>query len=336
MALNVAVVGCGNMGKLHCRVYGELEESNLVAVVDVDETSIKKISEKYNCKYYISLEEMLTNEKIDAVTIAVPTKYHFEVAKKIIEDGKHVLIEKPIAETLVQADELIKLAKENKVKLMVGHIERFNPVIQFTKKLIEQNALGEALMFSVRRVGAVSNMQIYGDITLDLAIHDIDVIRYLSGQEIEKVYCNKSRLNNDGKYLNNAFGTLQLSGGSLGVFETNWITQKKVRKMTITLEKATVDLDYITQDIEIHKSTNYDSHLDGFEQYTSQYTQGVIEKPIISKKEPLKQELKYFIECINEGIEPPVTGADGKNALEVALACNKSIKTGLPVVISNE
>ena len=151
-------------------------------------------------------------------------------------------------------------------------------------------------------------------------------------QEIIKVYCDKTT--SESPIIDNAFATFKLSDGTLGVLETNWITQKKIRKLTITAEKATVDIDYITQDVEIHKKQDKNSVLNGFQSYLSEYSQDIIEKPIIMRKEPLKNELKHFIDCVQNNKQPLISGEDGKKALMIALACNESIKTGQPVIVS--
>jgi len=333
MTVRVGVIGVGNMGKMHCRVFSELGESQLVAVCDTNEILAKSVAEKYNAKYYTSVRDMISGEDIDAVTVAVQTKYHYDISKEVISYGKPLLIEKPITDSVEDARELIKLAEQKNVKLMIGHIERFNPVIQFLKNLIQQKTFGKTLIISTKRVGPSGGIN-YGDITIDLAIHDIDIIRFLTGEEIEKVYCDKTKTNKDSGFIDNAFATLKLSNGTLGVIETNWITQKKVRKMTITTEKATIDVDYITQDIEIHKGLEKQpSTLNGFENYLSDYTEGIIEKPIILRKEPLKEELKHFIDCVSKDTLPLVGGEDGLRALKVAFACNESIKREQPVVI---
>ncbi|MEK6949699.1 MAG: Gfo/Idh/MocA family oxidoreductase [Nanoarchaeota archaeon] len=178
--LNVAVIGVGSMGKNHARVYSEIEDINLVAICDSDNACAKEIAEKYNAKAYSDYKEMIRKEKIDAVSICVPTKLHKEVALHAINAKINTLVEKPIATKIEEAKSIIEAAAKNKVKLMAGHIEIFNPVVQELKKRIEKNELGNILQVHCERLSLFPQRIIDVGVIVDLAIHEIYVLKYLN------------------------------------------------------------------------------------------------------------------------------------------------------------
>ncbi|MBW2993530.1 Gfo/Idh/MocA family oxidoreductase, partial [Candidatus Woesearchaeota archaeon] len=151
--LNVAIIGVGNMGKHHARTYSKIEKVRLVAVSDIDEIKGRSIAERYGCKFYKSYNEMLEKENIHLVSVVIPTKFHEKVALDVIEKGTNLIIEKPISDTIMGAERIIRKARENNVKLAIGHIERFNPAVQRLKEIINEGRLGEITSIIARRVG---------------------------------------------------------------------------------------------------------------------------------------------------------------------------------------
>ena len=189
--IKVGVIGAGAMGKSHARIYSEMANTELVAVCDKDEAEVKEVSEKYNAKPFTDYKEI--NDDLDAVSICVPTKLHKDVALFFIKKGINVIVEKPIANNLDEAKELIDAAKENNIKLMVGHVERFNPVVTEIKKRLDNNELGKIYNISAFRFSPFPHRVIDVGVTIDLAVHDIDVMLYLNGSGIKRVYAETSR-----------------------------------------------------------------------------------------------------------------------------------------------
>jgi len=303
--LNVGVIGVGNMGKNHARVYSELENSNLVAISDVLEEAGNPLSKQFNCKYYKDYREMLDNEALDAVSVVVPTTLHREIALEVIKRKIPLLLEKPIADTIENAEDIIKAAKQNQTKLFIGHIERFNSAVRKLFQLIKEERLGNLTSLIATRVCPRPPQIKDANVILDLAIHDIDILNLLASSLPEKIYATggKALINDREDY---AQISLKYPSFSASVI-VNWLTPIKIRKLLVTGTKAYAELDYINQTLVIYDSQNKNE----------------IE---IEKKEPLKEELKSFLSCIEEENKPECTGEDGLNALKVVIEAIKKIK----------
>jgi len=316
--INVGVIGVGNMGKHHARVYSEMKECRLVAVSDVDEEKGKKIAKQHNCEYYKNFQEMLKD--IDAVSIAVPTVFHKAVALECIKAGKHVLIEKPIADTVENAKEIIEAAKRNRVKVAVGHVERFNPGVQRLKSMMKKGELGTITTVLARRVGVFPPQIKDANVIIDLAVHDIDILNYLLGKMSTRIYAEA------GKALisrREDYADILLKYDGINAFvQVNWITPIKIRSLAITGTKGYAELNYVTQEFMLYKS-KYEKKFETFEDIVK-FAEPEIIRIKVRKSEPLKEELKDFISCIKSNKQPLVSGEDGLKALELALDIVKS------------
>ncbi|MGQ9760009.1 MAG: Gfo/Idh/MocA family oxidoreductase [Candidatus Methanomethylicaceae archaeon] len=295
--MRVGVIGLGNMGRHHVRVYKELG-CDIVGVVDINERLTNDIARLYGTKLSTDYKDLL-KEGVEGVSIAVPTSLHFEVASFFLNNGIHCLVEKPLTRTLDEGRALVKISRRSGAKLMVGHIERFNPAVQKMKEIISQGLLGKPLIINIRRVGPVAPRIVDTGIILDLATHDIDVTRYLYGREPKDVYSKFGSI----KYAleDHAIILLDFNGGIASI-EVNWLTPHKVRTAVITGTEGIAYMDYIDQSIVI---------------YSSDWKM----EPKIEKAEPLKLEITEFISSIKEGREPLVNGEEGLKNLEVALRC---------------
>ncbi len=302
----IGVIGVGFWGQNHARVFCEIKNAVLVSVCDRNFERARQVGKKFDVEWCTKDEELFKREDIDAVTICTPTTIHYEVALKAIEAGKHVLIEKPIADTVVKAKGILKMANRNNVIVMSGFIERFNPGIQRIKKLIEKGELGDIVLAISRRVGRWP--QRIGDVGVvkDSAIHDIDIMRYLFNEEPTSVYARVGKLVH--KYEDYAQIILGFKNNHTAFVEANWLTPHKIRELTVTGSNAMATVDYITQKIVIEDAEKQ-----------------VI--PTYAWKEPLTLELKHFAECVRGEKEPQVTGFDGLKALEIAEATLESAKT---------
>jgi len=322
--LNVAVIGVGNMGQHHTRIYSVLKGVNLVAVSDIDEKTGKKIAKNFRCKYFKDYNEMLSKENnIDVISIAVPTKLHKKVSLDVIKFKKHLLIEKPIASTTKEAEIIIKAAKENKVKLTVGHIERFNPAVQEFKKIIKRGDLGEIISIIAKRVGIFPPQIKDSNVIIDLAVHDIDILNYLLSQQPFKIFTQgRKALTNQREDSAEIFLFYNKISGFIQV---NWITPVKIRTLAITGSKGYAELNYITQKLEFYQS-RYKKSVDNFGEFVIKFGEPVKKEIKINRKEPLLCEIESFLECIKKDKTPLVTGEDGLKSLMIAEKALKSLK----------
>jgi len=304
--LRTGVIGTGAMGRNHARIYSESPDTRLIGVADIDERRATSVAQSYECKAYTGYEALL-NENLDAVSIAVPTILHKKVALDAIDKGINVLVEKPIADTVEHANEIIEAARRKGVKLMVGHVERFNPAITKLRELIDNGQLGDIISISAKRVGPYNPRIRDVGIILDLGTHDIDIMSYLCGEKIKEVYASAG--SSVHSHEDHAIITLNFENGSNGLIETNWYTPHKVRALTVVGSKGIAEVNYIEVTLRI-------------------FDKEWVRDAKIEKEEPLKLELEHFIDCIKHNKEPLVSGEDGKQVLKVALRAGESSRTG--------
>lgn len=315
--LNVAVVGVGVMGKTHVRVYSELPEVKLVAVMDVNEQLGKEIASKYGTTYYNDIKKLITKEKLDAVSICVPTSLHYKIAKIFIDAGINVLVEKPITANISDAKKLLRMAKDKNVKLLVGHIERFNPAVNKVKEIIERGDLGSITAIIARRVGGFPPQIKDTNIAVDLMIHDVDIVNYLLNELPIKVYFNKR--SNHIKNREDSSEFFMKYKNTSAYLQANWITPVKIRKLNITGTEGYLEMDYIDQTIEFYKS-NYEKFFEeneNFSDYILRFSNPSKTIIPIESKEPLKEELLYFINAILENKE--IDSSFALDALKIVL-----------------
>lgn len=307
MGYKVAVIGTGTMGQHHARVYSEMNVE-LVGIVDKNIEQAKTVGERVGANYYSDYNEIIDN--IDAVSIAVPTQLHESVAMDFIEKGVDVLIEKPIASTVEGGKRLIKAAKDNDVIMQIGHIERFNSAVRELKKIMGDE---RPKILECKRHGPYTPRMSSIGVIMDLMIHDIDIARYLLESPLEVDTFSQGKVFSE--YEDYALGIFQ-SGDTKVILSTNRITQKKIRTINATFPDKYITLDYINQDVDIYFNSvpSYISR----KSHTSYRHEYIIEKPFISKGEPLKEELLHFIDCSQNHKTPIVTGEDGLYALEMA------------------
>jgi len=303
------------MGKHHARIYSQLKNASLVAVSDINEKIGKKVAKEFNCQYYKDYNKMLNKERMECVSIAVPTKLHKKVALDVIKSKTHLLIEKPIALTTKEAQEIIKAAKKAKVKLTVGHIERFSPAIRVLKDIVKRGDLGEIISIIAKRVGMFPPQIKDANVIIDLAVHDIDIFNYLLDKQPSEVFAKgRKTLTNHREDSAEIFLSY---GGTSGFIQVNWITPVKIRILSVTGSKGYAELNYITQKLEIYQS-RYEKTVDNFGEFVIKFGEPIRKEIKVNKKEPLLCELESFIECIEKNKKPEVTGEDGLRVLTIA------------------
>jgi predicted dehydrogenase len=313
--LNVAVIGAGSMGKSHARVYSGMGSVRLAAVCDTNKEAAKTVADEYKAKYYFNYREMLKKEKIDAVSVCVPTKLHREVAIGVIRNKVNVLVEKPVAATIHEADEIIREAEKNKVKLMVGHIERFNPVVIELKKRIGNNELGKIYQVNCARLSPFPRRMVDVGVAADLAVHEIDVLSYLIGSKIKRIFAETAQRIHS-SHEDSLVGIMRFENNILGIISTNWLTPKKVREITITGEKGMFAANYLTQEMYFYE--NKFTRSTGYSNNFMNIVEGRKLRIKIENAEPLKNELNAFAASVMSGKPAPVSGNDGLEALRIA------------------
>ena len=296
--LKVGVVGLGWMGRVHLRNYTEMANVEVVGVVDVDPKALEEVAAQFGVNTYQSLDDLLEND-LDAMSVCVPTSLHHETGLKIIDKKINLIIEKPLAATAAEGEELVRRAADMGVKLMVGHVERFNPAVSRVKELVGDDVIS----IQIERVGPYPpRIQDVGVIK-DLGSHDIDLIRYLTGSEFKSVYsvCSSSL----GKHEDSALITAEMENGVLANITTNWVTPYKGRRINVACESKYIQANLITQEVKEYSA---------FSTYDKSYS--VREWPLMFR-EPVKEELTQFLNAIRTGGAVPITGEDGLEVLKV-------------------
>lgn len=306
--IGVAVIGAGFWGKNHARVFSELEETELLAICDINAERAKNIAKQFDVEAYVEVGKMLKRKDIEAVSVCTWSTSLAKEAMKALKAGKHVLVEKPMAANSKQAEALIKTAEKEGLHLTVGFLMRFIPGLQYIKKAIEDKRIGELVCATAKRVSQWPER--IGDVGVvkDLAIHDIDIARYLFGGEPIAVYAKTGNMKHR-LYEDYAHIMLTFEGGKNAFIESNWLTPYKTRTLIVTGSEAIMKLDYITQELTIEDAKE-------------------TVQPRLPWQEPLKLELQHFANCILGKEKPLITGEDGLRALRIAEAALKSSKTG--------
>lgn len=286
--VNISLIGIGRMGQFHLNVINQINSINLSGIYDSDEEHLNEISSKYNINKFGSLEEAI--DKCDAVIIASPTKFHFDIAKKSIQKGKHVLVEKPMTENFMQAEELEIMVKEKNIIFQVGHVERFNGAVQELHHIIENPYLIEA-----RRLAPFTPRITDVGVVFDIMIHDLDIVTSLVKKPLVRFSASGKRIKTNNEDIASAL--LEFEGNTIATISASRVTQEKIRTLSISSEEAHFILDYATQDITIHRQAASQSKIK-----TSigiNYTQeSIIERVFIHRDNPLKLEDEHFANCI--------------------------------------
>jgi len=301
----VGVIGTGFWGENQVRVLRQSRIADLIATCDANEKRAKEIGTKYGVPWYTDIEKFLRIPNLEAVTVCTPTQTHLKVGLSAIEAGKNLLIEKPMTGEDRAAEKLVNSARKAGVKLLVGFIERFNPGVRAVKKMLTQKIVGNVIIATGRRV-ARWPLRI-GDVGVvkDTAIHDIDAMRYLLEEEVLAIFAQTGSLRRR-SYEDYAEMMLRFDGGTTGFIDANWLTPRKVRTLIITGSEATINLDYITQEITLENSKQ-------------------LVKPYTPWAEPLKLELESFVTTI---IQDRVGSPSGDDALRAIRVCDAALRSG--------
>ncbi|TVL38317.1 oxidoreductase [Brachyspira hyodysenteriae] len=314
--VNISLIGVGRMGQFHLNVVSQINHINLAGIYDADENHLNEISQKHNIRKFNSVDEAIDNA--DAVIIASPTMYHFEIAKKAVEKGKHVLVEKPMTETYAQALELEEIVKQKNVILQVGHVERFNGAVQELHHIIEKPYLIEA-----RRLAPFTPRITDVGVVFDIMIHDLDIVTSLVKKPIVRFSASGKRIRTKNEDIASAL--LEFEDSTIATISASRVTQEKIRTLAISTEEAYFILDYATQDITIHRQAASQSNIK-----TSvgiNYKQeSIIERVFIHRDNPLKLEDEHFANCILGKDKRFVSIEDDVNTIKLTESILKEIK----------
>ena len=312
--INVAVVGVGAFGRNHARVYRQLQQQTgkvrLVGVMDPDTARADAIAREFSCKAFGSIDQMLTtHSEITAASVVVPTVLHLEVARTLMESGVDVLIEKPVASTLAEADELLKLAKQHHRIGQVGHLERFNPAVRATLPLITK-----PMFFEVHRLSVFTPRSLDVDVVLDLMIHDLDVVLAFVNSPVKEIRAVGLPILSGKVDIANV--RLEFESGCVANFTASRVSTERVRKLRFFQPGQYVSVDYERQDVIVFSV----GATTGLPAQPSVNPQIQMSKPAVSEEEPLQAEIKAFLDSVRTRSQPLVSLEEGRRALELALA----------------
>lgn len=325
--LKIGVIGLGSMGKNHARVCSEIENVELVGVSDINENTSRNIAERVKTKPFYNYKELIP--EIDIAIVATPTVNHFDITNRLLDAGKHVLVEKPICDSVEKADSLVKKAENEGLVLAVGHIEKHNPAVKFVKEGLDRGDFGELVTVTSKRVSNFPGRIKDVGVILDFGVHDIDVMRLLAG-DIVSVYAKAGRFNPGIDHEDHANIVLNFENGICGVMEVNWLTPVKIRKLFLTCSGNFIEADYMDQSVTISSSTFSD--INELDLYHSLIDHKV-NRVTLEKREPLRNEIEDFINAVENNKKPLATGEDGLITLKVCEAATRSYKTGEEIKI---
>lgn len=298
----VGVIGVGNMGQHHVRVLSFLKDVRLVGIADINVERGLQLAGKYQVRFFEDYRDLLPH--VEAVCVAVPTRLHYDVGLTCIRQGVHILMEKPIAASVIEAERLVNAAAEANCILQVGHIERFNPAFRELQRVLHQE---EILALEAHRLSPYSQRANDVSVVLDLMIHDIDLLLELTAAPVVQLTASGTHA------LDYVTATLMFDNGVIASLTASKVTHRKVRRLTVHGKHSLTEADFLNNEILIHR------HLPG--QPTGQvlYRQDeLVERVYASNIEPLQAELEHFVHCVREGNQPSVGGEQALKALRLA------------------
>jgi len=316
--IKIGVIGVGSMGSNHLRVYNRLSAiCRITGIYDSQIDRAKDIAAKYRAEVYDDMDELIENA--DALSIVVPSQFHFEVARRALSRGKHIMVEKPLTTTIEDAQALIRLASVNNAILQVGHIERFNPAVRELKKILEGE---EVLAIEFSRMSPYDPRVAETDVIQDLMIHDIDILKYLFP------YDEYGRMNAlgaapfTGQLADYVVATFELSSGIVVSMAASRITEEKIRKIEVHTRSSFISVDLVERKIVIARRTTASFVAELASTYRHE---SVVERVYVPNYEPLQEELESFVTTVRDGGIPLVTGEDGLFAIDVVEKIRKAV-----------
>ncbi len=326
--LNLGIVGCGYWGPNLVRNFNSLSGCKVNWLCDTNQDRLAYMKKLYHdAKTTVTFDDILNDNDIDAVAIATPVRFHYDMARKALLAGKHTFIEKPMAKSTQECTELTALAQEQSLTLMVGHTYVYSSSVRKIKDIIDHGDLGEIQYISSRRLN-LGLFQKDINVAWDLAPHDLTIVLYVLGKTPTGVNCQgKAHITEDIEDVTNM--TLTFANGEIAVIQSSWLDPNKVRQMTFVGRKRMLIYDDTEplEKIKIYdKRVETPPHYDTFAEFNYAYHYGDMYCPYVKQEEPLKVECQHFLDCINSGHEPMSSGWDGSNVVQILEAASVSLK----------
>ena len=315
--IKACVIGLGSMGRNHARVLAELPGVSLVGVADPSEKVRSGYRPPTGVSVFADHRAMIDALKPDYAVIATPTELHCETACDVMMRKVHVLVEKPIAKRVDEAERMIATAAAEKVKLSVGHVERFNPAVRELKQRVDAKELGTLFQLHARRLSPFPARIADVGVILDLATHDIDAMHSVTGSRVVRAYAETARKVH--KTCEDMLsGLLRFQSGEIGVLDVSWLSPKKLRELWVVGEGGTLVADYLTQDVYWYKNGRVNDTWPAATNFSGS-VEGDVIKTYIPKKEPLRAEHEAFVQALLDDGPAPVSGEEALAAVKVAL-----------------
>lgn len=321
--VRIGVIGVGTWGRNHVRVFSELPGVQVVRIADMAEANMRRLSEIYKVPYTTQYRDVVSDPEIDAVSICTPASMHYPLAKEALEAGKHVFVEKPLCTNSRDGRTLAGLAAEKKRLLMVGHIFRFHPGVERVKEEIRKGTLGNIRFLYGTRMGLMTPRSDCGVIT-DFALHDFDIFCYLLDEYPREITAIGTSYSHS-KFEDVGFCTLGFSNNVQANITVSWLTPKKVRDLWIIGDKKSLSLEYLSQEIQIYDKGMVPKY-DSYGEFRLITQEGDDVRLFVPAKEPLKEELFHFVECVRENRKPKVGPEIGVKIVEIIEAAYRSLE----------
>ena len=344
--LKAAVIGCGVMGRNHLRVLSEMDGIELVGLAEAESSRRDSAARRFGVPAFAQHQDLLDRTRPDLVVVAVPTLAHHAVARDVLRAGIATLIEKPIAANLDQARELAALAIQHGALLAVGHVEHFNPAVIELKRRLDTGELGRVFLAHVRRLGPFPARVRDVGVVLDLATHDIDVLRYLIGTEVIRVFAETERRIHSA-HEDLLCAQLRFANGVIASLDINWLTPTKVRTLTLTGERGMFVVDYLVQDLYFYANDYAATQWQALQNLTG-VSEGSMTRYKVEKREPLRVELENFATAVGRALNNPFAGdsgtgepglvraEDGLEALRLATLIVESGRAGTAIAVTSQ
>ena len=316
--VKVGVIGLGRMGQQHCRIYSGLRRAQLVGVCDINHEVGRQVARRFDVPFFRDVEDLLSS--VEAVSLVTPTPYHFDLAMQCIAHGIPVLVEKPIAETLDQAAEIVRAAEDSHVMVQIGHIERFNPAYVELKNVLAEMT---PLALNFRRLSAYAGSNTDVDVVQDLMIHDADLVLDLIGREPASI--TATGISAYGKAIDHALAQLHFDGGPLLTLTASRLTEEKIRSIEVTSLEAFLEANLLSKTVEIHRRT-VSQYLNTNRSNVKYRQESILESVLVPVVEPLLSELQHFIDCVIENKVPAVQARDGLKALQLVMDIRSAMR----------
>ncbi len=320
-ATRVAVVGAGAMGRNHLRIYANLKNVELVGIVEPIEKRAREVAEEYGCRIFAGIEDLVG--AVDAASVVAPSPAHAGIAVYLLGNGIHCLVEKPLATTDEDCLALIASAEKSGARLLVGHVERFNPAVRRLSEIMNEGHRIYAI--DARRMNWASARVKDIDVVTDLMVHDLDIVLSLVGSPIRDVFAQGiSVLGSNG--ADHVVATLSFCNGTLANLTASRITQNRIRELTATTEIGHIRLNYGRQELTLYRDPDHSPRRLLNPEPGGSVLDYAMERVLVRSTEPLRAELQHFVNVVNGEQEPLVTGEQALEALRMAWSIGESVK----------